>query len=105
MDLYIRSQDKTDLSKINRLKIREHVFENGEKEYFILNNNSMSDVVGIYKTKERALEVLDEIQNILKQEEMLHINKSLLNDLDDIEEPKYILKPVYQPRVYEMPQD
>ena len=65
MDLFIRSQDKTDLFKINRLKIREHSFENGEKEYFILNNNSMSDVVGIYKQKERALEVLDEIQKIL----------------------------------------
>lgn len=65
MELWIRSQDKTDLSKINRLKIREHVIENGEKEYFILNNNSMSDVVGIYKTKRRALEVLDEIQKLL----------------------------------------
>lgn len=65
MNLLIRSQDKMDLFKIDRLKIREHTFENGKKEYFILNNNSISDVVGVYKTKERALEVLDEIQNIL----------------------------------------
>ena len=63
MELWIRSQDKTDLFKNNRLKIREHVFANGEKEYFILNDNSISDVVGIYKTKKRALEVLDEIQS------------------------------------------
>lgn len=62
MELWIRSQDKMDLFKINRLKIREHTFEDGKKEYFILNNNSISDVAGVYKTKERALEVLDEIQ-------------------------------------------
>lgn len=66
MELWIRSQDKTDLFKINRLKIREHSFEDGKKEYFILNNNSIRDVVGVYKTKERALEVLDEIENIVK---------------------------------------
>lgn len=65
MELWIRSQDKMDLFKINRLKIREHTFEDGKKEYFILNNNSISDVVGVYKTKERALEVLDEIQHKL----------------------------------------
>lgn len=66
MELWIRSQDKMDLCKINRLKIREHTFEDGKKEYFVLNNNSISDVVGVYKTKERALEVLDEIENIVK---------------------------------------
>lgn len=66
MELWIRSQDKMDLFKINRLKIREHTFEDGKKEYFILNNNSISDVVGVYKTKERALEVLNEIQNLLQ---------------------------------------
>lgn len=65
MELWIRSQDKMDLSKINRLRIREHTFEDGKKEYFILNNNSISDVVGVYKTKERAIEVLDEIQAYL----------------------------------------
>lgn len=65
MELWIRNQDKMDLFKINRLKIREHTFEDGKKEYFILNNNSISDVVGVYKTKERAIEVLDEIQNFM----------------------------------------
>lgn len=32
MELWIRSQDKMDLFKINRLKIREHTFEDGKKE-------------------------------------------------------------------------
>ena len=66
MELWIRSQDKTDLFKINRLKIREHSFENGLKEYFILNNNSISDVVGIYSTEERALEVLNKISKLVE---------------------------------------
>ncbi|MGN1352254.1 MAG: hypothetical protein ACI4VE_05735 [Clostridia bacterium] len=99
MDLYIRSQDKTDLSKINMLKIREHVFENGEKEYFILNNNSMSDVVGIYKTKERALEVLGEIQRKIKfmyifENYKLQKNSCIEQDLIGTDF-----------NIYEMPQD
>lgn len=101
MELWIRSQDKTILSKAQNIIIRENQNENNEINYAIVDLYTM----GIYKTKERALEVLDEIQNILKQEEMLHINKSLLNDLDGIEEPKYILRPIYQPRVYEMPNE
>ncbi len=99
MDLYIRSQDKTDLSKNNRLKIREHTFENGEKEYFIfLNNNSMSDVVGIYKTKERALEVLDEIQDkiVINYGYELATNSGIRPD--NIKSKSYTA-------VYEMPQD
>lgn len=66
MELWIRSQDKTDLFKVNRLKIREHSFENGLKEYYILNNNSISDVVGIYSTEERALEVLNKISKLVE---------------------------------------
>lgn len=59
--------------------------------------------LGEYSTKERALEVLDEINDLLEQEEILHIRKSSLNNLDDLAEPKYILNPVGQPRVYTMP--
>ena len=66
MELWIRSQNKTDLFKVNRLKIREHSFENGLKEYYILNNNSISDVVGIYNTEERALEVFNKISKLVE---------------------------------------
>ena len=103
MDLWIKVQNnkklKQGLVKVNDLFV-EKDSEDGKWRI-----TQCCDTLGIYKTEKRALEVLDEIQDLLEQEEMLHINKSLLNDLDDIEEPKYILRPVYQPRVYKMPKE
>lgn len=61
--------------------------------------------IGEYETMERAKEVLQEIVMLFKEEEMLHIRKSSLNNLDELAEPKYILKPVYRPKVYEMPEN
>ena len=54
MELLVRSQDKLLLTKI------DYILVNGLD---IFNQNQ---IIGTYKTKERALEVLDEIQNILK---------------------------------------
>ena len=59
MDLWIRSQDRTFLRKVNTIGIVE-----GRDFWSIDENLTVS--FGKYKTKERALEVLDEIQNILK---------------------------------------
>lgn len=60
-------------------------------------------MLGRYETEERAKEVLQEIVILFKDEEMFHIRKSTLNNLDELAEPKYILKPVSRPKVYEMP--
>lgn len=70
MDLWIRSQDKEDLTKVRRGIYLEpqnsldlsygETIETGE--YFIMVDGYS---YGEYKTKERALEVLDEIQNLL----------------------------------------
>ena len=59
MDLWIRSQDGKKLIKVNELKME--TVKGG-------NTFIYSDVtdLGTYKTKERALEVLDEIQNKLR---------------------------------------
>ena len=54
MDLWVRSQDKLVLSKVDKLIV------NG---YDIFNQDQ---VIGTYSTYERALEVLDEIQEILE---------------------------------------
>ena len=97
MNLWIRSQDKTTLEKVQSLKI----CENPDGTWFF--NSGL--ILGEYKTKERAFEVLDEIMELLKSEEMLHIRKSSLNTLDEMAEPKYILKPVGQPKVYIMPEE
>lgn len=63
MELWVRSQDKEKLLLVKEL----YVFGNEpmtNKTYKIVNN--CNENLGIYKSKQRALEVLDEIQNILK---------------------------------------
>lgn len=68
-------------------------------------NNDDDVILGEYATEERAKEVLQEIIEVLKNEEFFHIKKSSLNNLDELAEPKYILKPVSKPKVYEMPKE
>lgn len=55
--MWIRSQDKKTLVKVDKLIIG---YDKDEKVYEIHN---VYDSLGIYKSKERAIEVLDEIQN------------------------------------------
>ena len=69
MYLWIRSQDKTELVKSSRIKITEN-FETKDgittNDYTIYNFDGVHiNHLGKYKTKERALEVLDEIQRLL----------------------------------------
>lgn len=59
------------------------------------NNNSISDVVGVYKTKERAIEVLDEIQNIFS----LKIENKSYNEAD------LLLKAKMLNSCYQMPEN
>ena len=70
MDLWIRSQDKECLMKINRI---DYDVAGGEHRIIV---NGYETLVGKYKTKERALEVLDEIQKYIgdnfNQEEVNH---------------------------------
>ena len=64
MDLWIRSQDKRNLKKINtEIYIKEGLSNYAEGDvYFIVSSGTE---LGEYKTKERALEVLDEIQEYI----------------------------------------
>ena len=69
MDLWIRSQDKTDLVKVNALWIMDNqiwmevpFYENHKKVGLSVTGNNHK--LAQYKTKERALEVLDEINAI-----------------------------------------
>ncbi len=68
MDLWIRSQNREVLTKVNNLVVEEFA----EDEYIIKNypNGSIWNGLGTYKTKERALEVLDEIENVLYNVQM-----------------------------------
>lgn len=61
MDLWIRSQDKRILQKVN------NIFTNAnydDKRISSLTDDGETEL-GVYKTKERALEVLDEIQDLM----------------------------------------
>ena len=60
MELWIRSKQKCMLIKVENLRIMRTT----EGWNIIANDNNY---IGTYKTKERALEVLDEIQKILEQ--------------------------------------
>lgn len=59
MKLWVRSQDKECLMKINRI---DYDLSNGEHRIMV---DGYKTLIGKYKTKERALEVLDEIQNFM----------------------------------------
>ena len=62
MELWIRSQDKLKLVKVNYV----YVIENKINSFSIYGETIDSGpIIGRYKTKERALEVLDEIQAYL----------------------------------------
>ena len=71
MDLWIRSQDKNILQKVNKLYVTTYAEENGYGIYDIQEVDDCDIPLGFYKTRERALEILDEIQNILKPKYIL----------------------------------
>lgn len=92
MDLWIRSTAKTNLINVRFLTVMEGktFYKKNEweyKGYTICNvgNNGNYEILGTYKTKKRALEVLDEIQNILKPKYILDTS-SIKPDGDFYEE-------------------
>ena len=62
MELWIRSQDKRIFKKIEYLEV---------DEFDGIITDDECNCLGTYATQERALEVLDEIQNILKPKYIL----------------------------------
>lgn len=72
MELWIRSQDKERLRLIDSLRIYQ------EEEQIGFNIQDGGCILGTYKTKERALEVLDEIHDHL--EKMYWFNPQVEND-------------------------
>lgn len=100
--MIIVSQDKNKIINFDNIV---HIFISGNSiSYGVMSGTSATDL-GTYATEERAQEVLQEIVTLFKDKEILHIRKSTLNNLDEISEPKYILKPVCRAKVYEMPKE
>lgn len=102
--MIIVSQDKKSVVNSRIMNIIE-IFNYGTKSGLRAENRDDTYVLAIYDTEERAKEVLQEIVETFTNEEFFHIRKSSLNNLDELAEPKYILKPVSRPKVYEMPEE
>lgn len=61
MDLWIRSQDKSSIYKTTGVYVEKKAY--GQKHHYIFTKDE--DCLGIYETEKRAMEVLDDIQNLL----------------------------------------
>lgn len=97
MELYIRSQDKLNLVKVNNLSTSYDFDYNDDKHHYTIQEHEYGTELGYYETKERALEVLDEIQE--------YIN----NDCEFIERKSHTSMGTYtnkiKTKVYEMPEE
>lgn len=80
MELWIRSQDKEDLIEVDNIGLAylgkygfvDKIGDIHREEYHICQfEENCHTTLGYYKTKERALEVLEEIQNILSPKYIL----------------------------------
>lgn len=68
MDLWIRIQDRTELTKVTHLDVRDN-------DVCVWNFGEDCWTLGSYKSEERALEVLDEIQEHLDYLNIGNINR------------------------------
>ena len=69
MELWIRSQDKKNLVKIRQISLNygnnKQIIANYMPELYE-NSGEYYEILGTYKTKKRAIEVLDEISDLLQ---------------------------------------
>lgn len=92
MELWIRTQDRMNLVKINQVSLNyqnnKQIIANYIPEIYE-NSSCYYELLGTYKTKERALEVLDEIEerimlintiNIAKDTDSLIACKKVLTE-------------------------
>jgi hypothetical protein len=106
MELWIKNQDKTILQKVDNLLISNGI--NEKKTFNIYTNNiNFQNVLGEYKTKERALEVLDEIQNYIIDKNVIYNCNSILTLVNNksLNDAAEILERVEKTSVYEMPKE
>ena len=102
MNLWVRSQDKRILQKVDNIFLDAN-YE--DKRICTYDGDNVE--LGTYKTKERALEVLDEIQNILKPQLIIKDSGKIIGSFEDTivrEGATYELKEL-STFVYKMPKD
>lgn len=90
MELWIRSQDKMNLVKIRQISLNyqnnKQIIANYIPELYE-NSGEYYELLGTYKTKERALEVLDEIQDRMLNSAFAKKINGLGEELDLIPNP------------------
>ncbi len=97
MDIWVRSQDKEFLMKIDNINLGLDVDSNEPCRLFTFVDGAVTSFsLGTYKSKERALEVLDEIQDKLQKGSMAKVINGLGEDLG------FIANPIF---IYEMPKE
>ena len=112
MNLWIRSQNKCRLLKVDSLQII-HNEEDKQFPYYI---NASYKLLGTYKTEKRALEVLNDIQNIVNAKTIIKFKEFVPNEylkrvkdaIDKnsiVELPSYEIKELAGVIVYEMPEE
>ena len=91
MELWIRSQDKEVLLNIKGIQYQNcKLVENETVEANILiglYNYYDNEILGEYETKERALEVLTEIQNKIN---LINLGRDFGSPMIDLKNPTYI---------------
>lgn len=99
MNLWIRSQDKMNLVKVRQISLNyqnnKQIIANYIPDFYP-NSGEYYEFLGVYKTKERALEVLNEIQDKMLNGAFAKKINGLGEELDLI--PNQIL-------IYNMPKD
>lgn len=79
MELWVRSQDKTNLVKIRQISLNyknnKQIIANYMPDFYP-NSGEYCEFLGVYKTKERAIEILDEIQDELISSDFMPIEKN-----------------------------
>lgn len=90
MELWVRSQDKTTLIKSYEIYITE------QQNKYLIRAKRTSHILGVYNTIERALEVLDEIQEFIENRNKIKITQDINGITSEVEDAK---------RVYEMPKE
>lgn len=96
MNLWVRSQDKENLIPIkNPICVYNNKIIYKESASYVI-------TIGEYKTKERALEVLDEIQRTIAKNQSLI---SLMHNFTDLKGNEECVAQMFKDMIYQMPEN
>lgn len=91
MELWIRSQDKTRLVKVNNVQYTYYrkgdLYSDVRGKHYIGTYYDNFEILGEYATKERAIEVLDEIEKLIKPITIFQncqVDKSTIEKINEI---------------------